>query len=262
MNVMLRSMTQVGGVRVLRPAGRWTGHTSSKADRAASYRLGCHTAQHQWVPCVWQSHILEDHILPQLVRHVQWASQRAESSAVPGRAAGTATCLPLFPPRPRISLYPNPLSLARGACTPPCYDHATSLRGRLVAFLPHTPSQAAMVLVFMFSSSWRLTVVTFILIPVVMVISKVRQHSVARHTLRRVRRAQEIGDSTVPVCGLAKAPTRLCSQRPGTFPRYDKDDWRLYCCCRCTGGTTASWPRRCRRRWRRPTAWPRRCCPP
>ncbi len=31
-----------------------------------------------------------------------------------------------------------------------------------------------MVLVFMFSSSWRLTVVTFILIPVVMVISKVR----------------------------------------------------------------------------------------
>jgi ABC-type multidrug transport system fused ATPase/permease subunit len=34
--------------------------------------------------------------------------------------------------------------------------------------------QAVMVLVFMFGASWRLTVVTFVLVPCVLVISKVR----------------------------------------------------------------------------------------
>lgn len=34
--------------------------------------------------------------------------------------------------------------------------------------------QAVMVLVFMFAASWRLTVVTFVLVPCVLVISKVR----------------------------------------------------------------------------------------
>jgi hypothetical protein len=35
--------------------------------------------------------------------------------------------------------------------------------------------QAVMVLVFMFGASWRLTVVTFVLVPCVLLISKVRQ---------------------------------------------------------------------------------------
>ena len=34
-------------------------------------------------------------------------------------------------------------------------------------------TQAAMVLTFMFAASWRLTIVTFILVPVIMLISKV-----------------------------------------------------------------------------------------
>lgn len=46
---------------------------------------------------------------------------------------------------------------------------------------PHTscapliapPFQAAVVLAFMFSASWRLTVVTFVLVPMVLLISKV-----------------------------------------------------------------------------------------
>ena len=33
-------------------------------------------------------------------------------------------------------------------------------------------TQAAMVLTFMFAASWRLTIVTFILVPVIMLISK------------------------------------------------------------------------------------------
>ena len=35
-------------------------------------------------------------------------------------------------------------------------------------------TQAAMVLVFMFSASWRLTIVTFVMIPMVLLICKVR----------------------------------------------------------------------------------------
>lgn len=46
--------------------------------------------------------------------------------------------------------------------------------------LLRSATQAAMVLAFMAAASWRLTVVTFILVPLVMAISKVR----ARHTLR------------------------------------------------------------------------------
>jgi hypothetical protein len=39
---------------------------------------------------------------------------------------------------------------------------------------------AAMVLFFMFSASWRLTVVTFILIPIVLLISEVRRRPAGR----------------------------------------------------------------------------------
>ena len=38
----------------------------------------------------------------------------------------------------------------------------------------HTHPQGAVVLAFMFSASWRLTVVTFVLVPVVLLLSKVR----------------------------------------------------------------------------------------
>lgn len=47
-------------------------------------------------------------------------------------------------------------------------------------------TQAAVVLTFMFAASWRLTVVTFILIPVVLLISKVRGTRGAQQPAGRV----------------------------------------------------------------------------
>lgn len=50
-------------------------------------------------------------------------------------------------------------------------------------------TQAAMVLVFMFKASWRLTIITFILIPIIILVCKVygAYYRCAGNTLLRLR---------------------------------------------------------------------------
>ena len=85
-------------------------------------------------------------------------------------------------------------------------------------------TQAAMVLVFMFSASWRLTVVTFVMIPLVLVICKLygayyrRMSKKARAALsflpaaclrRRARRLTGARQRAAAGCGRAGEPTSL-----------------------------------------------------
>ncbi|GFR49523.1 hypothetical protein Agub_g11566, partial [Astrephomene gubernaculifera] len=74
--------------------------------------------------------------------------------------------------------------------------------------LMRSATQAAMVLVFMFAASWRLTVVTFILVPVVMTISQVYGHyysRLARRVQSSLAAANGVAEEALGSMGTIKA---------------------------------------------------------
>lgn len=162
---------------------------------------------------------------------------------------------------------------------------------RAAAAPPPPSCQAAMVLVFMFSASWRLTVVTFVMIPLVLVVCKVgggvwvegqgakpsaqtaeTAHTMACRTLPSP--SPRVGVAVLFCCALppvrsARGPARLWGSSSNLqgwhfqpqhipLPTHPPDaPYRS-----CTAPTTANSARRCRPSWQRPTAWPTRRCRP
>lgn len=102
-------------------------------------------------------------------------------------------------------------------------------------------------LAFMFSASWRLTVVTFVLVPMVLLISKVGAKATEIHSCYGLRAwmlawVVSLDASVCTLLARRSLSVQVCAHMMLTAHTQ----------CRCMAPTTASCQRRCSRRWQRP----------
>ena len=100
-------------------------------------------------------------------------------------------------------------------------------------------TQAAMVLVFMFHASWRLTVITFIMLP-------------ATISICRVYGAYFRSTTAASAVVLSSTWAGVHVLKGGIHLSPIHDSW---------SALAGNCPRRCKQNWQRQTVWLRRCCP-